>query len=135
MNAAVEFHDSQVVAVEHRADAVVVRLAAYVHRSDGRPGYNIGTGWTQEVEMMFASGVVEALFAELPCTLSDGRVSGGAEFAGMVPLPALVQSPVRFEALGQDGAWLVVRGAGLEVVAVAEAVYVEVFPGTKHSEP
>lgn len=135
MNAAVELHDSQVVAVESVAGAVVVRLAAYVHRSDGRPGFDPGSGWSQLVELVFAGGVVEEQPAELPCTLDDGGVSDGATFDGLVPLPASVGSSVRFEVRGLYGERLAVRGAGLEVIAVAEGAFVESFPGTRHVAP
>jgi hypothetical protein len=134
MNAAVELHDSDVVAVESGAAAVVVRLAAYVHRSEGRPGIDSGSGWTQPVELVFAGGIVEERPPGLPCTLDDGRVSGRVEFAGMVPLPASVSSAVRFEAQGLCGERLAVRGTELKVVAVGEAVFVESFPGTRQAE-
>jgi len=39
VNAAIELHDSKVIAVESVAGAVVVQLAASIHRSDGK-----GTG-------------------------------------------------------------------------------------------
>jgi hypothetical protein len=129
VNAAVELHDSEVVAVTSAAAAVVVRLSAYVHRSDGRPGYDPGSGWSQPVELVFAGGVVEEQPAELPCTLDDGCVAGGAEFKGLIPLPASVGSAVLFEARGLYGELLAVRGAGLEVVAVGEGRFVESFPG------
>jgi hypothetical protein len=134
VNAAVELHDSQVVAVELAAGAVTVRLAAYVHRSEGRPGFDPGSGWSQPVALVFAGGVVEEQPSELPCTLDDGRVSVLAEFAGLVPVPASVPGAVRFEAVGLYGERLVVRGSGLEVIAVGEGEFVERFPGTKHAE-
>src|SRR5262245_11427365 len=37
------------VAVEPAAGAVTVRLAAYVHRSDGRPGFDPGSGWSRKM--------------------------------------------------------------------------------------
>lgn len=134
MNAAVELHDSQVLAVESVGGAVVVRLAAYVHRSDGRPGFDPGSGWSQAVELVFARGEVEERPAGLPCTLDDGVVSGAVTFDGLVPLPASVESSVTFEARGLYGERLVVRGARLEVVSVGEASFVESFPGTSHVE-
>src|SRR5262245_6521240 len=37
------------VAVEPAAGAVTVRLAAHVHRSDGRPGFDPGSGWSRKM--------------------------------------------------------------------------------------
>jgi hypothetical protein len=135
VNAAVELHDSDVVAIEPAAGTVVVRLMAYVHRSDGRPGFDAGSGWSQLVELVFADGVVEERPAALPCTLDEGCVSGGAEFAGIVPLPASVSLAVRLEARGLYGERLAVRGTRLEVIAVAEGTFIESFPGQRRADP
>lgn len=130
MNAAIEIHDSELAAIVPTKDGVIVRLApAYVHRSVARPGFDTGSGWTQPVELLFASGVVEGHLPQLPCTLDDGSISGGAEFRGMIPLPCVVEAGVRFEAYNLHGDLVVVRGAGLEVKAVGDASYVEEFPG------
>jgi hypothetical protein len=130
VNAAIEIHDSELAAVVETPNGVIVRLApAYVHRSTVRPGIDAGSGWSQPVEMLFVSGVVEGPLPELPCTLDDGSVSGGAEFRGMIPLPCGVETAVRFEARSLHGELVVIRGVGLKVKAVGEASYVEEFPG------
>jgi hypothetical protein len=99
VNAAIEIHDSELAAVAPTENGVIVRLApAYVHRSRARPGFDAGSVWSQPVELLFTSGVVEEQPPELPCTLDDGSISGGAEFRGMVPLPCVVETAVRFEA-------------------------------------
>jgi hypothetical protein len=135
VNTAVELHDSDVVAVAPVGTAVIIRLAAYVHRSDGRSGIDPGSGWSQWVELVFTDGVVEERPAELPCTLDDGGVSGGAEFAGMIPLPTTVGTRVWFEARGLCGERLTVRGTGLKVVAVGEGTFIESVSGTSQTEP
>jgi hypothetical protein len=130
VNAAIEIHDSQLAAVVATENGMIVRFGpAYVHRSVGRPGFDAGSGWTQSVEMLFASGVVEGPLPPLPCTLDDGSIWGGAEFRGMIPLPCVVETAVRFEARSLHGDLVVIRGVGLEVKAVGEARYVEEFPG------
>jgi hypothetical protein len=134
VNAAIEMHDSQVVAVQSTAGAVIVRLVAYVHRSDGRPGSDAGTGWSQLVDLVFAGGVIEEQPIKLPCTLDDGCVSGDATFAGLVPIPASVKVAVRLVARGLSGEVLAIRGEGLDVVPVSEGQFVELFPGDKSAE-
>lgn len=131
MNATIELHDSTVIAIESRAGSVVVRLDAYVHRSEGRPGIDPGSGWSQTVDLVFAGGVVEKQPSELPCWLSGGNVSAGVASAGMIPLPSSVLSSVRFEAIGLSGDQLIVRSERLEVVEVGEGRFVEAFPGTQ----
>jgi len=130
VNAAIEIHDSELAAVVPTENGVIVRMApAYVHRSVARLGFDAGSGWSQPVELLFESGVVEGQLPELPCTLDDGSISGGAEFPGMIPLPCVVETAVRFEARNLHGDLVIVRGVGLEVKAVGEASYVEEFPG------
>ena len=130
MNAAIEIHDSELAAVVATQNGVIVRFApAYVHRSIARPGFDAGSGWSQPVEMLFGSGVVEGNLPELPCTLDDGSLSGGAEFHGMIPLPCVVESAVRFEARNLHGELVVIRGVSLEVKPVGDASYVDEFPG------
>jgi hypothetical protein len=60
VNAAIELHDSQVVAVESATGTIIVWLAAYVHRSDGRPGFDPGSGWSQRVALEFGGTEVPA---------------------------------------------------------------------------
>jgi hypothetical protein len=61
--------------------------------------------------------------------LDDGSISGGAEFCGVIPLPYVVETAVRFEARTLHGDLVIIRGVGLEVKAVGEASYIEEFPG------
>jgi len=130
MNAAIEFHDSTLVAVERRDDTVVVRLNAYLHRSEGRPGYDAGTGWIQVVELTFAGGLVERSPAELPLELDDGELTSDFETQFLLALPAASIGDIRFTTCGLYGDELIVRGNGLVVKTLDEARYVEDFPGT-----
>jgi hypothetical protein len=135
VNAAVELHDSQVVAVDSIGGAVTVRLVAYVHRSNGRPGIDPGSGWSQRVDLVFSSGVIEERPDEMPFALDDGSISGGATFDGFIPLPTSIGGAVCFEARGMCGERLAIRGMGIVAVAAAEGVFVESFPGVKNAEP
>ncbi len=131
MNAAIEFHDSKLLGIDETGGAVILRLSAYVHRSTGQPGRDAGTGWSQQVELVFAGGVVEHRPTELPpFTLEDGQVTGGIEQDGEIPVPVSIPAAVRFDGHGLYGERLVVSGIRLEVRATGEAVYVESFPGS-----
>jgi len=109
-----------VVAVDSIAGGVTVRLRAYVHRSNGRPGFDPGSGWSQPVDVVFTARVIEERPAELPFTLADGSVSGGTTFDGFIPLPTSIGLAVCFEARGICGERLAVRGMGIVAVAAAE---------------
>jgi hypothetical protein len=130
MNAAIEIHDSELSAIAAGQDRVTVRLdPAYVHRSSGRPGHDAGSGWSQPVEIVLFGGQIETPLPEMPCTLDDGRLSGGADFVNVIPIPFALNSSLQFEAYTLQGDRIVIRGVAVEVKAAGEAKYVEEFPG------
>jgi hypothetical protein len=128
VNDALELHDSDVISVESTSDGIMVRLAAYVHRSDERPGIDAGVGVSQTVELKFTSGIIEKRLGQMPCTLWDGCVLGTSAFEGMIPIPTSLSGAITFEAEGVDGTQLVIRALGLDVTATSEPVYIEDFP-------
>ena len=62
VNAAVELHDSLVVVVDSIAGVVTVRLRAYVHRSNGRPGFDPGSGYKIRVRNRARAMIFHSLF-------------------------------------------------------------------------
>lgn len=91
-----------------------------MHRSNGRPGVDPGSGWSHPVDLVFTAGVIEERPDGLPFTLADGTVSGGTTFDGFIPLPPSIGLAVCFEARGSCGERLAVRGMGIVAVAAAE---------------
>lgn len=55
-NRLIELHDSDVLDVTLDGDDVVIAMSAYVHESEGRPGIDAGTGWTQPVRVTVIEG-------------------------------------------------------------------------------
>jgi microsomal dipeptidase-like Zn-dependent dipeptidase len=56
MNCSLELHDSRVSSVQSTGGVVTINFeAAYLHRSDGVPGSDEGTGWVQPGYLEFAS--------------------------------------------------------------------------------
>lgn len=89
MNRLLEIHDTKLAAIESGGPDVVLHLApAYVHRSDGRPGVDPGTGWLQDFDLLIYAAVVETVPLELPCRLSGGSIAlGEARWNNVIPLP------------------------------------------------
>lgn len=129
MNAAIELHDSVVEAINVTCGAVTIKLSAYVHRTEGRPGIDAGSGWSQDVELAFGNGAVEHRPNNFPCTLFRSEVTGLIGATGMIPLPCYLPSNVRLEAIDTMGDRLTIRGNSLEARAVSDGEYVERFPG------
>lgn len=133
MNAAIELHDSWVVGIIPSGGSLLVRLGpAYLHRSEGHPGFDPGSVWVQDLELVFSEAVLESDFTELPRRLLDGSLSVGNDvLENCIPLPLDVRGVVRFSAVSLEGERLIIQGTRAMAVTVGEACYVEQFPGTK----
>ena len=53
MNTVIEIHDSRVTEISNRNGTVIVHFQpTYLHKSEGRPGLDAGTGWVQEARLI-----------------------------------------------------------------------------------
>ena len=88
MNAALEFHDSEVSLVEG-ADGTLRLLfsAAYVHHSEGRPGRDQGAGYMQSAELIFFGASWQGLSPECSGYLYDGSLNVDGESLSLIPIP------------------------------------------------
>jgi microsomal dipeptidase-like Zn-dependent dipeptidase len=92
MNTLIELHDSKVTEIGERNGMVSVHfLPAYLHKSEGRPELDHGTGWVQEARLIFAGAAASGDFPGLPCDVMDGELVIGAErHDNEIPVPLAV---------------------------------------------
>jgi hypothetical protein len=103
---------------------------AYIHRSNGRPGFDAGEGFAQAAELLFPGA--DSLEEEGVCVgaISDGSISAeGLEFANLIPLPFELSGIVRATFTFVSGGVLKVRAAGVSCVLSGSARYVEAYEG------
>jgi hypothetical protein len=133
MNSAVEIHDSTLASVEAVSNDVIVRLSpAYVHRSEGRPGVDNGTGSRQDVDLIIRGAIVESSPIRIPCWLADGTLSAGeTSWDNCIPLPLDVSGATVFEAVTENGEKIVISGVGAEALLKGDALYFEEFCSKK----
>jgi hypothetical protein len=131
MNSAIEIHDSNLAGVEAVGrDAIFHLGAAYVHRSEGRPGIDPGSGWLQDVDLVVSGAVIESLPGELLGALADGVLSaGGTTWDNLIPLPLAVSGTVLLSMTTSGGERVLVHGSSAEVVPRGEPRFIEPFPG------
>ena len=131
MNSALEIHDSNLAGIELAGHDAVLHLDdAYIHRSEGRPGIDPGSGWLQDIDLVISGAVVESLPSGLPRALTGGALSVAASaWDNLIPLPLAVSCAVSFSVVTTSGETLLVRGSGAEVVPRGEPRYLEPFPG------
>jgi hypothetical protein len=132
MRSTIELHDSRVVEITLCGNSIVVGFSpAYIHRSAEQPGFDPGSVWAQDFDLIVSEAVLESNFTEMPCELDGGSLSVGNEvFQNIVPYPLDVQGDVRLSA-SNLGERLVISGTRITVVPVGEARYVEQFPGNR----
>ena len=131
MNGALEIHDSNLAGVELAGGDAVLQLdAAYVHRSEGRPGIDPGSGWVQDIDLVISEAAIESFPSDLPRALAGGALSaGGASWDNLIPLPLAVTGPISLSMATSKGEPVLIRGSGAEVVPRGEPRYIERFPG------
>ena len=124
MRRSIRLHDSKVLSVAAEADAVRIRLDAYVVVTTGQAG----TAWSQPVDLVVAGGVV----FERPAAalwISTGGITLDGDSTEVLPLPLEAAGEVVVALSGEDGR-LSVRGNGLAAVEQGEPVFVEKVPAT-----
>jgi hypothetical protein len=133
MRSIIELHDSRVIGIVPCGSSIVVRFGpAYLHRSAERPGFDPGSVWAQDFDLIIADAVLESDFSEIPCDLDGGSLSVGNDaFVNIVPYPLDVQGDIRFSAANLIGEKFVIKGTRMTVEPVGEARYIEQFAGNK----
>jgi hypothetical protein len=135
MNSAIELHDSDVEAIERRdsdGSVVVSFHPAYLHKSEGRPGSDSGSGWVQPAHFVIRNGNIQGALPDFEedSYLSSGRVELGSEIhRNVVPLPLDYDGVVRVHLLFILGEEVNISGDGLKVLLLGEPRYVEEYRG------
>jgi hypothetical protein len=122
-NRALDFHESEVLAVRHEGKDSIVHLEAYLHTTEGRPGKDPGTGWLQEAQLIIGEGRVSRQCDAL--WILEGRLEVDGEiYSGLLPLPFERAGLVRLELSGAEGT-LAITGRGARLVLLGEPRLIE----------
>ncbi len=91
MNTTIEIHDSNVAEIVIREGTIVVNFRpAYLHKSEGRPGFDSGSGRPVDFKDATSSGKIPIL----PLDVMDGSlVVGGELHDNLIPVPLMVSVP------------------------------------------
>lgn len=72
LNAAIELHDSVVESFVHSEGAIQIALCAYIHKSEGKPGVDAGSGFVQNVTIEFGTVQIDGDIGDLPADIYSG---------------------------------------------------------------
>jgi len=130
-NRSIEIHDSVLAGVSFsQGEAQLHFSSVYVHHSEGVPGRDAGSGWTQEAILRINNATVEGSFLEFPVDLSDGKIQlGNQTLDNEIPVPLRHKGPfaLRLRAMWQEQRVVSFTGSGAELELLGEPEYVEEF--------
>lgn len=129
MNSEIELHDSVVSQIQEIDRTVLVEFApAYVHKSEGRPGLDTGTGWVQNARMRLTDATISGNRPLLPETLSEGNLRvGGLKYDNLLPVTVQALGPVELRLGFATGQEMVISAEAIVLELTGEAQYVEEF--------
>ena len=132
MNREIELHDTRVERIERADSTIVLWLSAYMHESDGHPGFDRGTGWSLPARLVIENGEFDRPFSSPSLWVTDGHIAvGDRVFDNAIPLPFDERGEIRLLLSGTEGQ-LTIRGKRAYLEATGAAVYLEeLFPSAE----
>jgi KaiC/GvpD/RAD55 family RecA-like ATPase len=132
MNTVIEIHDSKVSGINNRDDAVIVHFQpAYLHKSEGRPGFDAGSGWVQEARLIFAEAATSGDSPVWPCNVMDAELIVEAEqYRNLIPVPFEAEMLTELRLIFDSIHTVTITGRGARLELVGEPKYVEEFKPT-----
>ncbi|HXA86011.1 MAG TPA: hypothetical protein VNZ47_13095 [Candidatus Dormibacteraeota bacterium] len=132
-NRAIEIHDSELVSLVVDAGHVILDFSpAYIHQTEGRPGVDAGTGWTQHAVIRIRGQVASGALTKLPCGLVDGYLElDGQEFDNVIPIPLSFTGDVELAITSEFDEAIKIRGNHIALGLLHGPEFVEKFPGAQ----
>jgi len=134
VNSAIECHDSVISQIQVTDRCVVVDFSpSYIHKSDGQPGVDTGSGWLQNARLRLTGASVSGKLPLLPESLWDGSLRiGGQKHNNVLPIPLQAIGPVELNLVFVSGHEVVVLGEAVELELMGAATFVEEVDGGKN---
>src|SRR5215813_3166271 len=132
-NRAIEIHDSTLESLTIEAGHVILSFsAAYIHETEGRPGIDAGTGWSQHAVIRIRGEVASGALTKLPCGLLDGYLSlDDHESDNLIPIPLSFTGDVELGLTSEFGETIKIRGNHVALGLLHEPEYADKFPGAE----
>lgn len=134
MNEGLELHDSALASARRDGERVVIEFErGYIHRSEGRPGRDPGTGWVQPLRVILeevADAPPDEVFEDGDIWDGEIECDRGTVHRNVVELPCALDGGVVLRIrLSRDGSTRVYSARSLRIEATGEARCVEWFTG------
>jgi hypothetical protein len=123
---AIELRETKVIGWSRAADQLVLQLDAYVHVSQGKPGIDTGTAWSQRLEFIFEAVTELQLPDHAPLWISRGEINSGEIVVERIALPCSYTSGVAISLSGDAGT-ISAKARSLQIRERGEPTFVERF--------
>jgi hypothetical protein len=129
MNCCLEFHDSRAGSVTSADGTVKLALtSAYIHKSEGIPGVDAGTGWTQAAILEFSAASIAESHDVGDGWIIDGLLEVNRGHAlSCIPVPLDVSGMVKATFGFSNGLVLVIEAARAHLALSGNPSFVETF--------
>ena len=130
MNSAIELHDSRIGRIRVVDGEALIEFApAYLHKSEGRPGMDPGTGWVQAVRLTLSRALIRGPLPDLPDEISDGGLRvDSTSLENVIPIPLQARGDIELRLLFVSGHEVIFTADSIALELTGEANYVEEFP-------
>ena len=133
MNQGIEMHDSVIASIAFDAGTTLITFShAYIHQSDGVPGVDSGSGWSQRAELRINRSSKPDVPENGPYEISDGQFElDDVAYRNEIPIPLSHDGFVQLKLSVIDGegrdSEIAVTGRDIELRLIGEAEYIEEF--------
>ncbi len=136
INREIELHDSTLKEVKlNQADAILSFDRAYVHHSEGIPGFDRGTGYSQKINLILKKVSKVNIPDDLPNDISDGHIIvDGKKLDNMIPLPFKAFGKIQLFFVTQYGKELKIKAEEAYCEEVDQPIFIENFPGFNENQ-
>ncbi len=126
---AIELHDSEVSFIWPEETKLRIILSpAIVHRSEGIPGTDPGTVWTQDAVMVFQDCELSGIIPQLPCALADGMLhSNGSTQENVINVPLSTTGQLQIILSFETGTEIQITARNLHLTLCWTPKYLETF--------
>jgi len=129
LHQAIEIHDSDLAEVFVEKDLIRRFTEVILFESEGEPGVDFSTIWTQAAFISIAATSVHNTFTHWPVSLPGGYLKiDGVLFDNMIPLPLDQAGEVELWFEGLDCETLHITGTHIQTQLIGQPKYLEVFP-------
>lgn len=126
MRSGLELHDSRVSQIEVTDGVATVYFShAYIHKSQGTPGRDRGTGWSQEAQLVLSGVEGPGPMPSLPNTISEGFLEVGGIRHEIIPLPFKRKVGARLYLVFADGSDMAIVGERPFIELGGRPIYLE----------